>query len=119
MRLCRDGRAMRRISAVHVANCARKTSSVMVTRQLAPLHGFGTFIGGFELRIHPLVAEEAGAIFGDAVAAHQADGFAHHVGAMTGVPELEAGHSTLATASSRAYCTSDRLEFRRGSGRRL
>ena len=42
-------------------------------------------------RIHPLVAEEAGAVFGDAVAAHQADGFAHHAGAVAGVPELGGG----------------------------
>ena len=56
--------------------------------QLAALHGFGTFVGGLELRVHPLVGEETGAIFGDAVAAHQADGFAHHVGAVAGVPEL-------------------------------
>jgi hypothetical protein len=46
--------------------------------ELAPLHGFGAFVGGFELRVHPLVSQEAGAILGDAVAAHQADGFAHH-----------------------------------------
>ena len=59
--------------------------------QLAPLHGLGTFVGGFELRVHPLVGEEAGAVFGDAVAAHQAHGFAHHVGAVAGVPQLGRG----------------------------
>ncbi len=57
-------------------------------RQLAALHGFRAFVGGFELRVHPLVAEEAGAVLGDAVAAHQADGLAQHVGAVAGIPEL-------------------------------
>ena len=60
----------------------------MVTRKLAALHGLGPFVGGLELRVHPLVAEEARAILGDAVAAHQADGLAHHVGAVAGVPQL-------------------------------
>ena len=59
--------------------------------ELAALHGFGTFVGGFELRVHPLVAEEAGAVLGDAVAAHQADGLAHHARAVAGVPELAGG----------------------------
>ncbi len=59
--------------------------------ELAALHGFGTFVGGFELGIHPLVAEEAGAVFGDAVTAHEADGFAHHLRAVAGVPQLAGG----------------------------
>ena len=59
--------------------------------ELAALHGFGAFVGGFKLRVHPLVGEEAGAILGDAVAAHEADGLAHHVGAVTGVPKLGGG----------------------------
>ena len=40
------------------------------------------------MRVHPLVGQEAGAILGDAVAAHQADGLAQHVGAVAGVPQL-------------------------------
>ena len=57
-------------------------------RELQPLHGFRPFIGGFELRIHPLLAEKAGAILGDAVTSHEADGLAHHGGAVAGVPEF-------------------------------
>ena len=54
--------------------------------QLTALYSFRTFIGGFELCVHPLVGKEAGTVFGDAVAAHEADGFAHHVGAVAGIP---------------------------------
>ena len=60
----------------------------MVTAELASLDGLGAFIGRLELRIHPFVAEESGAILGDAVAAHQTDRLPHHVGAVAGVPEL-------------------------------
>ncbi len=59
--------------------------------ELQALHGFRAFVGGFELRVHPFLAEESGAIFRDAVATHEADGFAHHVGAVAGVPELARG----------------------------
>ena len=38
--------------------------------ELAPLHGFGAFVSGLELGVHPLVTEEAGTVFGDAVATH-------------------------------------------------
>src|ERR1035438_6626500 len=37
-------------------------------RQLAALHRLGAFVRRFELRVHPLVTQEAGTIFGDAVA---------------------------------------------------
>ena len=60
-------------------------------RELETLHRFGAFVGGFELGVHPLLAQEARAILRDAVAAHEADGFAHHVGAVAGVPELAGG----------------------------
>ena len=40
---------------------------------------------------HPLVAEESRAVFGHAVTAHEADGLAHHGGAVAGVPELASG----------------------------
>ena len=59
--------------------------------KLQTLHGFRAFVGGFQLRIHPFLAEEAGAILRDAVAAHEADGFAHHVRAVAGVPEFARG----------------------------
>ena len=59
--------------------------------KLQALHGLGAFVSGFQLRVHPFLAEEAGAIFRDAVAAHEAHGFAHHVGAVAGVPELAGG----------------------------
>ena len=59
--------------------------------KLQPLHGFRAFVSRFELRIHPFLAEETGAIFRDAVAAHEADGFAHHVRAVAGVPEFARG----------------------------
>ena len=59
--------------------------------ELAALHGLGAFVGGLELRVHPLVAQEAGAILGDAVAAHEAHRFAHHVRAVAGVPQLAGG----------------------------
>jgi hypothetical protein len=54
--------------------------------EIAALDGFGTFVGGLELRIHPLVGEEAGAIFGDTVATHETDGFAQVDGANACVP---------------------------------
>ena len=54
----------------------------------ALLHGLGALVGGFELRIHPLVAEEAGAILRDPIAAHQADSFPHRLRAVAGVPQL-------------------------------
>ena len=60
-------------------------------RELETLHGLRAFVGGFELGVHPLLAQEARAILRDAVAAHEADGFAHHVGAVAGVPELAGG----------------------------
>ena len=66
--------------------------------------------------VHPLVAEEAGAVFGDAVAAHEADGFAHHVGAVAGVPELAAGQRTLA-ALNRAGRTARADRLRAGEAR--
>ena len=56
--------------------------------KLQALHGFRSFVGGFELGIHPFLAEESGTILRDAVTAHEADGFAHHVRAVAGVPEL-------------------------------
>src|ERR1035437_9836327 len=93
--------AMMRIWRIHSRNWVRKSSSVMVTLSWrgctasgpswAALQGLGTFVGGFELRIHPLVAEEPGAVLGDAVAAHQADGFAHHAGAVARIPHLTGG----------------------------
>ena len=55
-------------------------------RQLTPLHGLRPFVGRLQLRVHPLVGQEAGAILGDAVAAHQADGLAQHVGAVACIP---------------------------------
>ncbi len=59
--------------------------------ELAPLHRFRSLVGRFQLRIHPLVAEEARAVFRDAVAAHQADRFAHHLRAPARVPQLGGG----------------------------
>ena len=59
-----------------------------MTRELAALDGLGAFVGRLELGVHPLLAQEAGAVLGDAVAAHQADGLAHHGGAVAGVPQL-------------------------------
>jgi len=56
--------------------------------KLASLHRLGAFVGSLELCVHPLISEEPGAIFGDAIAAHQADGFAHHLRAPARVPEL-------------------------------
>ena len=82
---------MRRISRGPGAELGEEDLGGHGDGELAALHGFGTFVGGFELRVHPLVGEEAGAIFGDAVAAHEADGLAHHVGAVAGVPELGGG----------------------------
>ena len=38
-------------------------------RELAALHRLGALVGGLELGVHPFVAEEAGAVLGDAVAA--------------------------------------------------
>ena len=60
-------------------------------RDLAALDGLGALVGGLELGVHPFLPEESGAILGDAVTAHEADGFAHHRGAMAGVPELGGG----------------------------
>ena len=57
-------------------------------RQLPPLHRFRPFVGRLQLRVHPLVGQEAGAVLGDAVSAHQAHRLAHHVGAVAGVPQL-------------------------------
>ena len=56
--------------------------------KLQALHRLRALVGGFELRVHPFLSEEARAILRDSVAAHEADGFPHHVGAVTGVPEL-------------------------------
>ena len=39
-------------------------------RELPALDGFGAFVSGFELGVHPFVTEEPGAIFRDAVATH-------------------------------------------------
>ena len=58
-------------------------------RELTALHGLGSFVGRLELRVHPLVAEEARAVLGDAVAAHQAYRLPHHRRAVAGVPELD------------------------------
>ena len=80
--------AILRISAVHARKLREEDVAGHGDGQLAALHGLGAFVGGFELRVHPLVGQEAGAVLGDAVAAHQADGLAHHVGAVAGVPEL-------------------------------
>ena len=59
--------------------------------KLQSLHRLRAFVGGFELRVHPFLAEETGAILREAVAAHEADGFAHHVRAVAGVPKLAGG----------------------------
>ena len=55
---------------------------------LAALHHFRALVRGLQLRVGPLVEEEAGAVLGDAVAAHQADGLAQHVRAVAGGPQL-------------------------------
>src|ERR1035441_6038942 len=55
-------------------------------RKLAALYRFRPLVGRLQLRIHPLIAEEARAVFGDAVATHQADRFAHHLCAPARVP---------------------------------
>ena len=60
-------------------------------RKLAALHRFRSLVGRFQLRIHPLVAEEARAIFRDAVPAHQADRFTHHLRAPARVPKFGSG----------------------------
>ena len=80
--------AMPRISRIQPRTAPGTSGLVMVIGELATLHGFGAFVGRFQLRIHPLVAEEAGAVFRDAVTAHQAHRFAHHLRAPAGVPEL-------------------------------
>ena len=59
--------------------------------QLAPLDSFGALVGRFQLGVHPLIGEESGTVLGDAVAAHQTDCFAHHVGAVARIPELSRG----------------------------
>ena len=56
--------------------------------KLQSLHRFRSFVSRFELGIHPLLAEESRTIFRNAVTAHEADGLAHHVRAVAGVPEL-------------------------------
>ena len=83
--------------------------------ELAALHGFRAFVGGFELRIHPLVAQEAGAIFGDAVAAHQADGFAHHLRAVAGVPELAGGAKHVGDAIEQSVLDDQRIAGQLGA----
>ena len=40
--------------------------------EIATLHRLGALVGRFQLRVHPLVSQEAGTVFGDPVAAHQA-----------------------------------------------
>ena len=60
-------------------------------RKLAALDRLRPLVGGLELGVHPLVAEETRAVLGDAVAADQAHRVAHDVGAMAGVPELGGG----------------------------
>ena len=89
---------MTRISRIHSLELRQEQVVGHGDAELAALDGFGTFVGGFELRVHPLVAEEAGAVLGDAVAAHQADGFAHHVRAVAGVPELAGGAEDVGDA---------------------
>src|ERR1039458_10102897 len=59
--------------------------------QLTALHSFGPLVGGFQLCVHPLVGQEAGAVFRDAVAAHEAYCFTKHVSAVAGVPKLGCG----------------------------
>ena len=83
--------ATRRISAGPGAELGQEDLAGHGHGQLAALHGFRTFVGGFQLGVHPFVGQEAGAVLGDAVAAHQAHGLAHHVGAVAGVPELGCG----------------------------
>src|SRR5664280_3129244 len=60
-------------------------------RDLAALNGLRALIRRLELGIHPLMSEESGAVLGDAVSAHEADGLTHQGGAVTGVPELGGG----------------------------
>ena len=60
-------------------------------RDLPALDRLGALVGRLELRVHPLLAEEAGAVLGDAVAAHERDGLAQHGRADAGVPELRRG----------------------------
>ena len=57
-------------------------------RELAALDRFRPFIGGLELRVHPLVPKESRTIFGDTIATHQTDRLPHHVRAMAGIPEF-------------------------------
>ena len=57
-------------------------------RELPALDSFRAFVGGFQLGVHPLMPNKSWAILGDAIAAHQADGLAHDVRAMAGIPEL-------------------------------
>ncbi len=52
------------------------------------MHGLRSLVGRFKLRIHPLAGQESRAVLGDAISAHQAHGFAHHVCAVARVPKL-------------------------------
>jgi hypothetical protein len=56
--------------------------------ELTALHGLGAFVGGLELAVGPFVEEETRAVLGDAVAAHERHGLAHHDRAVARVPEL-------------------------------
>ena len=89
----RAGAGMCRGNPPHLGRpCAelrqKDLADVIVTVKLPALHRFGSLVGRFELRVHPLAGQESRAVLGDSVSAHQAHGLAHHVGAVAGVPQL-------------------------------
>ena len=50
--------ASRRMSVIHCWNCARNSSLVIVMESCRRCTASGPFVGRFQLRIHPLLAEE-------------------------------------------------------------
>jgi hypothetical protein len=83
---------MPRGNAPHLGNPEPELLEEQLVRhgddQVATLHRFRSLVGCFQLRIHPFVGEKTGAILGNTVAAHQAQRFAHRIGARAGVPQL-------------------------------
>jgi len=71
-------------------------------RHWATLHGFGAFVGGFELRVHPLVAEEAGQSSVIPYPPMRLKTASRTGSAMAGVPDLVAGQAREDTQRNQA-----------------
>ena len=89
----------------------------MVTISCRRLHRLGPFVGCFQLRIHPFLGQETGAILRDPKPAHQADRLPQQRRTLPGIPEFGGrATSTLPTARLTTKSTT-RFVFQLGQTR--